>query len=74
MRVTAKALCLAVARYFMRSIRIKKDRLSTNICFRVTEEELSFLSNLCSKYNCTIPQMLRIIIESEMEKTQHEHT
>ena len=74
MRATATALCLAVTRYLMRSIKIKKDRLSTNICFRVTEEELSFLSSLCSKYNCTIPQMLRIIIETEMEKIQHEHT
>lgn len=58
----------------MRSISIKKDKLDSNICFRVTKEELDYLDNLSKKYHCTVPQILRIIIEHEMEKQVNEHS
>lgn len=57
----------------MRSINIRKhDILTQNIHFRVTEEQLDYLDNLSKKYHCTIPQMLRIIIEHEKQKTEGE--
>ena len=68
------SLGLAGTVYYMRSLSIKKDKLDNNIHFRVTKQELDYLDNLSKSYHCTIPQMLRIIIEHEMEKKQHEHT
>lgn len=51
----------------MRSKSIKQV-LDQNIHFRVTKEQLDFLEHISKTYNCTIPQMLRIIIDHEMDK------
>ena len=54
----------------MRSASLKMI-LSENICFRVSKEQMAFLDDLSKTYHCTIPAMLRIIIEHEMQKSKH---
>ena len=54
----------------MRSASLKMI-LSENICFRVSKEQMNFLDDLSKTYHCTIPAMLRIIIEHEMQKSKH---
>ena len=54
----------------MRSTTFKKALLTRNICFRVTLEQLEYLEELSKTYHCTVPAMLRIIIQHEMDKTK----
>lgn len=54
----------------MRSKKINKILKDNVVCLRLTDREFKYINDISIYYNCSIQQMIRIIIEDQILKDE----